>query len=254
MDAQEYANLLQKGENPIAKEIGKGTPKVRRFVNRKFMLTPYRQRIVRGRVYSKRMESVIVTSNLKAKKISELKRMGYGRVDSVEIETTVNEKISTMNIVAMNERKYDNKYTVKATQEIASRKMEFAQQIFAAANNKAIPKAIETVIPGPTQTTIAWELIDNQPNAFLDNRPIVKVRDRQNANRAERKRNQLFNKMNSEQVDKMMIFHKASGMPMFSSTEEYEIANYIEENSLSLEDIVLYVPNDVYWALKGMEE
>lgn len=176
MNAEEYLKSLQSPQPVIVEE--KGKTKTRRFIGRKFMLTPYRQRFIRGRAYSKRMPSIQVSANLKNAKILELKRMGFGRVDCVEIETTVNEMIG---------------------KEIKARRMEFAQQMFAAANNKSVPKAIEIVPVKNAQRTIAWELFDNLNNAWLDNRPIVKVADRNAKAKAERIRNARISKLNSLQ-------------------------------------------------------
>lgn len=178
MNAEEYAKALQSGPSVKDEVIAKGKVKVRTFTNRRFMLTAYRIHIVRGRAYTKRMATFTVSANLKSKKIADLKKMGYCRVDCVEIETTVNEKIG---------------------KTIKSRKMEFAQQFFAAANNKSVPKAIQVAKPNNPQKTIAWELFDNVQDAWLDNRPIVKVSDRRAKAKAERIRNARISYINSLQ-------------------------------------------------------
>lgn len=201
-------------------------PKVTRFSDRMFTLTGYK---LNG-------ETIVINNvsmnNRNRQKIA-LKKLGYYRVDMIETNTTVNEKIG---------------------KEYKSRRMEFAQQIFAAANNKFVPKAIEIEKKSETQTTFAWDLLDNQDNAWLDNRPIVKVADRNAKVKAARKRLEVFNKINQNVVDAMKIYDRATGMIMFSSTNEDAILNYIEDNNLSLEDIILYVNNETYWQLVGMEK
>lgn len=242
MNIGEMANLLNSGQEIKPKEI----TKVKRFIDRRFKLTPYRIHMVRGRAYSKRGESVIVSNNMKKRTIAELKRNGYARVDCIEIETTAQEQINTVSI---------NKYTVKSTRNIQQRKMEFSQQIFSAARDKFIPKEIEVLPVSAAQTTIPWELIEETPNAYLSDRPIVKVADRNAKRRAENKRYALFNKLNKEmnEADRMAIFDHKSGGFLFASIYEDEILAFIEDNELALEDIILYVPNDIYWMLREME-
>lgn len=242
MNIEEFANLMKNGEEIPTKKIHK----VKRFVGRKFMLTPYRMHMVRGRVYSKRMPSIEVSSHTKKRVIADLKRNGYGRVDCVEIETTVQEQVNTVSI---------NNYTVKSTRNIQRRKMEFTQQIFSAARDKFIPKSIEVLPVSAAQTTIPWELIEKSEDAYLSNRPVSKVADRNAKRRAENKRYALFNKLNKEinEADRMAIFDRKSGGFLFASIYEDEILAFINDNELALEDIILYVPNDIYWMLREME-
>jgi hypothetical protein len=230
MKVEELANLLQNGEEPIAKE----TRKVRRFVNRRFMLTPYRIRVVRGRAYSKRMTPMEVNANEKNKTILNLRRQGFARVDCIEIETSVNEYVG---------------------KEIQKRRMNFAEQIFLAAKNKTTPKPIEIIRKDTTQATIPWELLDSGDNAYLSDKPVVKVADRKAKTRAENKRYELFNRLNkiANEADRMQIFDRESGGFLFGSINEDDIVNFIADNNLALEDIIVYVSNETYWELRGME-
>lgn len=237
MNADEFADYILSGKYAEidTEKNTENITKVRRLSDRQFMLIGYRTRTVNNRHYVRKFITVEnVSMNMRKKEIAKIRRMGCFRVDCIETYTIANEKVG---------------------KTVNSRQMEFAKQIFAAANDKLIPPPVVQEKMSASQTTIAWEILSVGEDAFLYNRPIVKVADRKAAAKAQQKRNEMYNKMNAQenQIDAMKIFHKASGMFMFSSTEESEIVNFIQDNNLNLEDIVLYVSNEIYHILRSLE-
>jgi hypothetical protein len=211
-----------------------GKPRVKRFTNRQYTLIGYERKWSNHRWYFKKVAKIEnVSAVTRKREIERLKENGCYRVDSIETETVANEFIG---------------------KTIKSRRMEFAKQIFAAANRKFIPKPIESETREATQKTAAWEILNNLPDTPLDYRPKVKVKDRQNAMRAERKRNQMLTKNNGREDQSIKIFDRKTQGFLFSSESEAEIVNYIQSNELALENIILYVNNETYWQLVELEK
>jgi len=201
--------------------------KSRMFTNRKFSVIGYR---LNGETITKVNLGRTVANREKL----ALRKEGCYRVDIIETETTVNETVSGTKV---------------------ARQMEFAQQAFAAANEKLQPEQIEEP-KQDAQKTFAWDILSETEPAWLDNRPKVKVSDRNAKVRAERKRSEIFSRLNAKaaEIESMKIFDYATGNFLFSSKEENAIVNYMREHKLSAKDVVIYVPTETYWMLKGMEK
>lgn len=244
MNASELRERRKSGEKITATTTEKVKYNPRRIAARMYELTPYRITVENGVVTETAFPKTIVSANARAREIAVLKRKGFARVDCIEIRTTVNEPVNTMTV---------DKYTVKTTTKFERRKLEFAEQIFAAAKNKYIPKAIAIEPVSAAQTTIPWETISNTPNAYLSDKPLIKVKDRLNKARTEEKRYRLFNKLNNVNSDRMAIFDRKSGGFLFASEDFEEILNFFQTKNLVLENTILYVANDLYWMLRELE-
>ena len=204
-----------------------GASKSRLFTERKFTVTGHK---LNGETF---VISNVGRTVANREKLA-LRKKGCYRVDIIETETTVNETVSGTKV---------------------ARQMEFAQQAFAAANEKLQPKQIEEP-KQDAQKTFAWDILSETEPAWLDNRPKVKVSDRNAKVRAERKRSEIFSRLNAKaaEIESMKIFDYATGNFLFASKETEAVINYITEHNLSAEDIILYVPTETYWMLKGMEK
>lgn len=211
-----------------------GNGKARRLTGRLFNITGYTRQFVNGRWYNRKFMTIEnVSVIMRQKEIENLRRMGCYRVDSIECQTIANEQVG---------------------KSIKSRRMEFAKQIFAAANSKFVPKAIPAPVRATAQQTIAWEILNDLDDAYLNREPIVKVSDRKAAIKAEQKRMRIISESNVNNVDAMKIFDRKSYGFMFSSEDEGEITNFILDNKLALEDIIIYVNNETYWQLVELEK
>jgi len=204
-----------------------GPSKSRLFTERKFTVTGHK---LSGETF---VISNVGRTVANREKLA-LRKKGCYRVDIIETETTVNETVSGTKV---------------------ARQMVFAQQAFAAANEKLQPEQIEEP-KQDAQKTFAWDILSETEPAWLDNRPKVKVSDRNAKVRAERKRSEIFSRLNAKaaEIESMKIFDYATGNFLFSSKEENAIVNYMREHKLSAKDVVIYVPTETYWMLKGTEK
>ena len=217
MKLQDFVKLSK--EQKIAFE-NRPVGKAQRFTGRKFTLI------------AKRNDETLTFENVgrtvvKRKK-EELNKEGY-RVDIIETNTIVNETVSGTRV---------------------RRQMEFAQQAFAAANDKFQPETIKEE-KKETQKTFGWEVIENGTDAWLDNRPIVKVADRNAKVRAERKRLEIFNRLNAKNAknDKkeiIEVYNRKTGKLIFFSPYENEVVAYLDKNKIAMTEVVIYTPNEVY--------
>lgn len=220
MSDDEFNKMLSLSEsNPASKR--------RMFTGRKFTL------IAKKNGETKTFENVGRTVINRMKE--SLKEEGFYRFDIIETKTIVNETVNG---------------------EKVAREMEFGKQVFTPAETKFQPENLPED-EKPRQKTIAWEYFGEKlDDTWLDNRPITKVADRTAKIRAERKRMEIFNRINAKNAskEKMKIFNRINGNFLFSSEDENEIVGYMKENNLKKEEVVLYVSNEVYEMLKGMEK
>ncbi len=214
------ASLLEEIENGTYGTIPEIISKPKRIEKRRYNVECYR---LSGE--TQLFEDVSIQAARRIKK-REIKLGWYSNI--IEVTTKVNEPVG---------------------KEFVKRTLTFDQQTFDPAKEKAIPAPIEPIIPEATQNTIPWEVIDKKPDTWLDNRPIVKVADRNAKNKAAQKRSALVNKENEKNAEvsdsnKVMIFSK--GNDLLYNGDSVGAAAYIIKNNVSLKEVIVYVNSAIY--------
>jgi len=218
-------------------------PKVRKFVERRYDVVAYR---LNG---EQTTLSNITIKDARNSKV-ELKRNGFYRVDIIEVETLVNEP---------NGKDFIQKELTFGKPVFEKRPVFLNSMVGDRKPVKAFPSPIDGFVRKSIVEARYGVVIskDDNRDAFLYNRPIVKVSDRNAKVRVERKRSEATAKKNEKNatgndLNKVMIYDKliASNPLIFVGTQ-HEAMAFIINNKIKVSNVTMYVNGNTYRMLEG---